>query len=83
MKMYVLSLVAAGFCLTSYGQNVGIGTNTPHTSAILDVKSNSKGILIPQLTAAQKNVIPVPVNCQVVLDVTIRSQTGIASVPEL
>lgn len=42
--------------------SVGIGTNSPHPSALLDVKSSSKGLLIPQMTKAQRNVIPSPSN---------------------
>lgn len=30
--------------------SVGIGTHTPHQSSILDIKSSSKGILIPHVT---------------------------------
>lgn len=34
--------------------NVGIGTTTPDANAILDIQSNSKGILIPRLTTTQR-----------------------------
>ncbi len=47
-----------------YGQNVGInddGTD-PDNSAMLDIRSNSRGLLIPRLTKAQRQVIPVPAN---------------------
>ena len=40
--------------------NVGIGTSSPSASAILDVSSTSKGILIPRMTASQKNAISSP-----------------------
>jgi trimeric autotransporter adhesin len=30
-------------------QNVGIGTNSPHGSSILDIRSNSRGLLIPRI----------------------------------
>ena len=35
-------------------QNVGIGTTTPNASALLDVSSTTKGILIPRMTGAQR-----------------------------
>ncbi|RYY67189.1 MAG: T9SS C-terminal target domain-containing protein [Chitinophagaceae bacterium] len=38
-------------------QNVGIGTNTPQSSAILDVSSTDKGFLPPRMTTAQRNAI--------------------------
>lgn len=40
---------------------VGIGTNAPHTSAMLDVSSTSKGFLPPRMTAAQRSNIASPV----------------------
>ncbi|MGE3757592.1 MAG: hypothetical protein AB7H97_07545 [Pseudobdellovibrionaceae bacterium] len=39
---------------------VGIGTSTPNTSAILDLSSINKGILIPRMTNAQKGGIGSP-----------------------
>lgn len=42
-------------------QNIGIGTTAPNASAILDVTSNNKGILIPRLTKTEKNAIVSPV----------------------
>jgi hypothetical protein len=43
-------------------RNVGIGTITPNESAILDIKSDSKGLLIPRLTKEQKLGIASPAN---------------------
>ena len=48
----------------TYGQGVGVnedGTD-PDPSAILDVKSNSRGMLVPRLTKAVKLGIPGPAN---------------------
>lgn len=39
---------------------VGIGTTTPAASALLDLTSTNKGILIPRMTAAQKTTITSP-----------------------
>lgn len=40
---------------------VGIGNNAPHTSAILDLSNTgAKGLLIPRITAAQKDTITSP-----------------------
>ena len=39
---------------------VGIGTTTPAASALLDLTSTNKGILIPRMTAAQKAAISGP-----------------------
>ena len=40
--------------------NVGIGTTTPDSSAVLDVSSIDKGILIPRLTTIQRTAIANP-----------------------
>lgn len=39
---------------------VGIGTTTPNASSLLEVKSTSKGILIPRMTQTQRNAIASP-----------------------
>ena len=44
----------------SQAQRVGVGTTTPATSAALDVTSTSGGLLLPRMTAAQRNAIPSP-----------------------
>ncbi len=64
-KMILQKLVAACFfffffALSAFSQNVGIGTNTPHNSAMLDVVSNSKGLGIPSMTTIQRNAIANP-----------------------
>ena len=45
-------------------QNVGIGTATPHNSALLDVDASGlspkKGLLIPRMTTAERDAIPSP-----------------------
>ncbi len=40
--------------------NVGIGTSSPDATAILDLASTTKGILIPRMTASQKSAISSP-----------------------
>ena len=40
--------------------SVGIGTTAPNTSALLDVTSTSRGLLIPRMTQAQRNAIVSP-----------------------
>lgn len=50
-------------------QQVGIGTNTPANSAILDVSSTTSGLLPPRMTAAQRNAIASPANGLIVFDI--------------
>jgi len=58
-----LIAVIIGFTVVASAQQ-GVAINTDGTnadnSALLDIKSNSKGILIPRLTAAQKTAISSP-----------------------
>jgi hypothetical protein len=37
----------------------GIGTTSPNTSSLLEIKSTTQGILIPRMTLTQRNAIPV------------------------
>jgi hypothetical protein len=56
---------AALILLFSYrlaAQSVGIGTATPDSSAILEVKSTNSGVLIPRMTGAQRAAILNPAN---------------------
>lgn len=46
----------------STAQSVGIGTNTPNASAMLDITSTNKGLLIPRMTAANRLAIVSPAN---------------------
>lgn len=41
--------------------SVGIGTINPNTSALLDVDSTSKGVLMPRMTSTQRDAITTPV----------------------
>lgn len=48
------------FVVNATTHNVGIGTTTPDTSAMLDVSSTTRGALIPRMTTAQRNAIVSP-----------------------
>lgn len=53
MKKIFISL----FLSTSvYAQNVGIGTNAPDASAMLDITSTTRGILIPRIALSATNL---------------------------
>ena len=51
--------------------NVGIGTSTPNTSAILDAQSTTKGVRFPNMTTTQKTAISSPAAGLVVFDTTL------------
>ena len=55
--LIITGLCLAGSCLFA---QVGIGTNSPDPSAMLDIRSTSKGLLIPTMTTAQMVAISSP-----------------------
>jgi len=46
--------------LTNKATNLGIGTTNPNASALLDINSTSKGLLIPRMSTTQRNAIASP-----------------------
>src|SRR6185295_19051568 len=67
--MKLLFLVISLFSITAiYSQNVGIGTTTPDNSAILEIKSGTKGLLIPRMSTAAIAAIVNPAKGLLVLD---------------
>lgn len=51
--------------------DVGIGTSTPESSAILTIETTTQGFLPPQMTSVQKNTIPSPAAGLNVYDTTL------------
>ena len=54
----MLTLAFIGF--STANAQVGIGTETPHASATLDLTSSSQGFLPPRMTEAERNNITTP-----------------------
>ncbi|HOY28953.1 MAG TPA: hypothetical protein PLR96_08255 [Flavobacteriales bacterium] len=58
------TLLVAFSILTAFvahAQGVGgINNQTPDASALLDLTSTDRGLLVPRMTAIQRNAIPVP-----------------------
>ncbi len=63
MNTYLFKRLVICFTLLSSGlmaQSIGVNNPTPDASAALDVVSTSKGVLVPRMTAAQRNLIASP-----------------------
>lgn len=58
MKKYIYSLIAFAFFLLAKSQ-VGIGTTTPSSSAVLELNSSNKGLLLSSVSLSSTNV-PTP-----------------------
>lgn len=54
---YLYTLLASVAFLVGNSQSVGIGTLTPNTSAVLDLGSGNKPLIIPRLTNTQMNAV--------------------------
>jgi hypothetical protein len=70
MKKVFMFLVLILSISKSYSQNIGINATgaTPNLSAMLDVSSTDKGVLIPRMTSAQRVAIASPANGLMVYD---------------
>ena len=56
MKHFLTFLAVVLLTVSTYAQ-VGIGTTTPDASSALYISSTTKGLLIPRMTAAQRDAI--------------------------
>ena len=73
---YVLAVIVSQLFVTGlFAQSVAINTDgtTANASAILDVKSTTKGILAPRMTTLQRTVIATPAAGLMVFDTDIKS----------
>ena len=70
-KFYAAIVVASAIACTGLkaqtntfpaSGSVGIGTITPNSSSKLEIKSTTKGLLIPRMTQTQRNAIASPAN---------------------
>lgn len=68
MKTILVVLCTALILKANAQQSVGIGTTSPNSSAVLDINSTSKGILVPRMTTAQRNAIASPAKGLLVFD---------------
>jgi hypothetical protein len=74
MKHLILLLSLITVCTGLQAQNsIGIGTQSPHSSAVLDVSSTTRGLLAPRMTTAQRNGIVSPANGLLVYDTDVNS----------
>ena len=65
MKRKIYAILSIGLLLGSVSvfaqkDNVGIGTTTPDASAVLDIQSNNKGLLIPRMSLDQRKSVNRP-----------------------
>jgi hypothetical protein len=60
MKTIYTLLFLSFSIINALAQNIGIGTSTPNSSAILDISSTTNGFLYPRMTTQQRSSIVNP-----------------------
>jgi Chaperone of endosialidase/Head domain of trimeric autotransporter adhesin len=55
MKKLLIIILSIQTFYNSTAQSVGIGTSTPNANAVVEIKSNSKGLLMPRLSTIARN----------------------------
>lgn len=72
-KLTLLVLSILLIATVGIAQSIGIGTTSPNSSAMLDVSSTTKGMLVPRMTTAQRTAIASPANGLIVYDTDTKS----------
>ncbi len=68
--LLIFTFTCISLSQTLFAQSVGIGTTSPDSSALLDLTSDSMGILVPRMSASQRQAIPSPAVGLMVFDST-------------
>jgi hypothetical protein len=84
--LLILLICKLAFTPNLSSQNIGINTtgSLPDTSAMLDIVSSTKGLLIPRVTTAQRNSITLPANGLIIYNTTtntLQYNTGTSATP--
>jgi len=69
-KSYVYHLLLFSLFLltTKANAQIGIGTTSPDSSSVIDLRSSTRGILIPRMTSVQRRAINLPAKGLMVFD---------------
>lgn len=67
---FIGAILGGPVCALWADGNVGIGTATPDTSAILELRSTRQGLLIPRMTTAQRDAIVLPAKSLIIFNTT-------------
>jgi len=69
-KTIIFSIIVLFSCFTK-AQNVGIGSSTPDSSSILELKSKTQGFLPPRMSSSERDAINLPATGLVIYNTTI------------
>jgi hypothetical protein len=76
MKYLFLTIIAIAITAICGAQSILIGGTTLNTRAIMEVRSTTKGVLIPRMTTTQRLAIPSPVAGLMVYDISRQALYG-------
>ena len=82
--MKTIFVIVSILCANVIFCQVGIGTTNPDPSAIVDIQSNDKGMLMPRLTTAQRNSISGPAKSLTIYNLdtnSIEYNSGTSTMP--
>ncbi|QBO59376.1 hypothetical protein NBC122_02572 [Chryseobacterium salivictor] len=68
-KFFILTVIFSSLSVFSQTGSVGINTDQPDQSAVLDIRSTTKGLLIPRVTSSERENIARPANGLLVYDI--------------
>lgn len=71
LKLFVLGALSVYSMNISAQNNVGIGTETPDATAILELKSSTQGMLVPRMTTVERSAITTPADALLVYDTDV------------
>jgi ligand-binding sensor domain-containing protein len=72
-KIFLFIIIFIPYSTLIVAQSVGINNTIPHASAILDIKSNTKGMLIPRTSSTSRIAIVNPAKGLMLYDTTTGS----------
>lgn len=72
-KIFFPAIISFISAVTFAQNNIGIGTSTPNSSAILEINSTNKGLLTPRMTTAQRNAIITPAQGLLIYDTDLNA----------
>lgn len=71
--LFTFLIIIFNMAVMGQNQNVGIGTSLPDASALLDLSSTTKGLLIPRMTTGQRTTFATVIKGLTVFDITTNS----------
>src|SRR5690606_6915987 len=73
MKSPIFTFVLLMCAFGLLAQGVGVGTETPDASAVLDIRSADKGVLVPRMSTPSRMAIAMPADGLMVFDTSTHS----------